>query len=72
MNKHIAEHLIRNLKFKYEDCDFLAEDSLHTCRYCHPAVETFSMISDGKKTSFKQTSKTFQTHLHRTHTNGQQ
>ena len=28
MKEHLAEHLFRNLKFKCEDCDFLAEDSL--------------------------------------------
>ena len=28
MKEHLAEHSYRNLKFKCEDCDFLAEDSL--------------------------------------------
>jgi hypothetical protein len=86
MKEHLAEHSFRNLKFKCEDCDFLAEDNLSlevhagkahsgnfecalcgftgkdisdldthlhtcetfTCRYCLPAEETFSMISDVK------------------------
>ena len=28
MKEHLAEHSFRNLKFKCEDCDFLAEDNL--------------------------------------------
>ena len=28
MEEHLKEHSYTNLKFKYEDCDFLAEDKL--------------------------------------------